>query len=78
MMFTPREAAHRAWVAVYKARGPAATHYAEFIRGFNEGAAYVMEQSLGPKVPTIDEVRELFCDQVKRRRWRNFFGNLLP
>jgi hypothetical protein len=29
-------------------------------------------------VPTIDEVRELFCDQVKRRRWRNFFGNLLP
>jgi hypothetical protein len=68
MNIASKEAAHQAWVKVYRTRGPAITHYAEFIRGFNEGVVASLEQYLAvhpiervvPKVPTIDTLRLMF------------------
>jgi hypothetical protein len=72
MIMVPDGAAHRAWVADYKTRGPALTQYAAYVRGFNEGAAcaletYLLAVPVVPEVPTVEVVRELFCQQVQRR-----------
>ena len=83
MILTSNGAAHRAWVADYKTRGPELTQYAAYVRGFNEGAAHALEEYMKvvPQIPTIDAVRAAF--QATDRRWtreriRNFLGNLLP
>jgi hypothetical protein len=82
MIMTPAGLAHKAWVAHYKAKGPFLTQYGAFIKGFNEGAALAMEkhldEALGPKpeatvpaVPTVDAVRQHFCemDRASRMSW---------
>lgn len=84
MIMVPSGAAHRAWVADYKLRGPALTQYAAYCRGFNEGAASAIEAYLKvspevPKVPTVDTVRAAFCEQVNWRpldRVKKFLGLL--